>query len=284
MLFLIYGGKGWIGSQFIELLKNKKIKYILGKERVNDRKLIEEEIKNIKPTHVLSFIGRTSGGNYNTIDYLEDNLYENVRDNLFSPIILSLLSHKYNYHFSYLGTGCIFDYDKTEDNNYNYNSIKKNEDDIPNFYGSSYSIVKGFTDELLHLQNVLNFRIRMPISSKKHIKNFITKITNYEYICSIPNSMTILDELLPIMLDLIIKKHIGTINLVNPGVISHNEILESYKQIVDNNFKWKNFSIDEQNKILKSKRSNNHLDTKLLESLYKVENIKTGIIKILKKY
>ena len=124
----------------------------------------------------------------------------------------------------------------------------------------------------------------MPISSKKHIKNFITKITNYEYICSIPNSMTILDELLPIMLDLIIKKHIGTINLVNPGVISHNEILESYKQIVDNNFKWKNFSIDEQNKILKSKRSNNHLDTKLLESLYKVENIKTGIIKILKKY
>ena len=37
MLFLIYGGKGWIGKQFIDLVKKKKIQYRLGKERVNNK-------------------------------------------------------------------------------------------------------------------------------------------------------------------------------------------------------------------------------------------------------
>ena len=70
------------------------------------------------------------------------------------------------------------------------------EDATPNFFGSSYSIVKGYTDELMHMLEdcVLNLRIRMPIISKTHSRNFITKITKYEYICSMPNSMTVLDE------------------------------------------------------------------------------------------
>jgi hypothetical protein len=34
-----------------------------------------------------------------------------------------------------------------------------------------------------------------------------------------------------------------------------------YKEIVDPNFTWDNFTIEEQNEILASKRSNNCLDT-----------------------
>ena len=90
----------------------------------------------------------------------------------------------------------------------------------------------------MHLTNTLNIRIRMPITSKSNQRNFITKITSYEKICSIPNSMSVLDELIPIMIDMIFKKHTGTINMVNPGVISHNEILDMYKEIVDPDFTW----------------------------------------------
>ena len=46
-----------------------------------------------------------------------------------------------------------------------------------------------------------------------------------------------------------------------------------YKEIVDPNFTWDNFSIEEQNDILASKRSNNCLDTSVLES-DKINNIK----------
>ena len=132
--------------------------------------------------------------------------------------------------------------------------------------------------------SVLNVRIRMPITSCKSTRNFITKITTYEKICSVPNSMTVLDELIPIMIDMACNKETGTINLTNPGLISHNEILEMYKEIVDPEFTWKNFSIDEQSKILAAGRSNNYLDTTRLESLYpKVNNIKDAIRNVLIK-
>ena len=195
---------------------------------------------------------------------------------------LGLLSKKHNFHFTYLGTGCIFQYDETHPFGEEENGF--DEGSLPNFVGSSYSIVKGFTDQLMHMldDSVLNVRIRMPITDEINKRNFITKITTYEKVCSVSNSMTVLNELMPIMIDMSIKKVTGTINLTNPGVISHNEILEMYKDIVDNNFTWKNFTIEEQNAILASGRSNNFLDTSRLEMMYpNVKNIKTSIKDIL---
>ena len=156
------------------------------------------------------------------------------------------------------------------------------ECDEPNFFGSSYSIVKGFTDRIFHLgehKNALNARIRMPITDEFCERNFITKITNYEKVCSIPNSMTVLNELLPILIKMAVNSYAGTINLTNPGLISHNEILTMYKEIVDPTFEWKNFSIEDQNTILASKRSNNCLDTKVLEDFCDLHNIKLSPIK-----
>jgi hypothetical protein len=90
--------------------------------------------------------------------------------------------------------------------------------------------------------------------------------------------MTVLDSVFPAILDMIKNKTTGTFNLVNPGIISHNEILEMYKEIVDPSFTWENFTIEEQNKILKSKRSNNHMDTNKIIALYPdIPDIKTAI-------
>ena len=51
----------------------------------------------------------------------------------------------------------------------------------------------------------------------------------------------------------------GVFNFCNPGAISHNEILDLYKQVIDPTFEYSNFTIEEQNKILVAKRSNNTL-------------------------
>lgn len=282
MNILIYGSKGWIGQQFLDLLKNNNINFIEGKERENN---YEDEINTYNPSHVISLIGRTHGKIddkvYSTIDYLEQDgkLRENIKDNLYSPLKLAILCQRKNIHFTYLGTGCIFEYDNIND------FIGYNEDENPNFFGSSYSIVKGFTDMLMKQFNVLNLRIRMPINSQNNPRNFITKITTYDKICSIPNSMTVLPELLPYVIKMMEQHTIGTINLTNPGVISHNEILEMYKDIVDPTFTWKNFTIEEQNSILSSKRSNNRLNTNKLESMFPdVKNIKDAVKSCLYKY
>lgn len=271
--FLLYGANGWIGSKVYNLLVSMGLKVEKSKCRADDYKSVELEISSLDGlTHVMSFIGRThgtyDGETIPTIDYLEKpgKLVENIKDNLYGPIILSSVCKKYGKHFTYLGTGCIFDYDEVH--LYGNEETGFKESDQPNFFGSSYSIVKGYTDRLMHeLYNndVLNIRIRMPITSEINSRNFITKITNYKKICSIPNSMTVLDNLLPVMIQYALNNRKGTINLTNPGLITHNEILEMYKEIVDPEFTWENFSIDEQNEILASKRSNNCLDTTTLE-------------------
>ena len=292
---LIFGGNGWIGSKVVELLQNSNITVIKSLCRADDIPMIQKEIDLIKNvTHIMSFIGRTHGV-YNdevigTIDYLEKpgKLVENMRDNLFSPIGLAEISKKNNIHFTYLGTGCIFEYD----NSHHFGNPETGflEEDLPNFVGSSYSIVKGYTDRLMHLlysECTLNARIRMPITDEADSpRNFITKITSYKKVCSIPNSMTVLDELLPVLIEMALNNQVGTVNLTNPGLISHNEILSMYKEIVDPNFTWENFSIEEQNQILASKRSNNCLDTMKLINISlglknKVSNINEAVRDVL---
>ena len=291
MNILVYGSNGWIGNQFITLLQEKKISFIKGKSRADNYIDLVEEIKIANPSHVISFIGRTHGKIddkiYTTIDYLEQEgkLFENVRDNLYSPLLLAKICSEMKIHYAYLGTGCIFKFD--DDHPFGKEENGFTEKSNPNFFGSSYSIVKGFTDKFMHLyeDNVLNLRIRMPITGEKNGRNFITKIVNYERVCSVPNSMTVLPEMFPYIIEMMKNGITGTINLTNPGLISHNEILTMYKEIVDPLFTWKNFSQEEQRKILAADRSNNFLDTTRLESLFpQMDNIKDAVRKCLIEY
>merc|ERR1711871_382097 len=291
---LLVGQKGWIGGQMAGILDaDPDVEWAGATARPNDKAAFEKEIQEVKPTHVMSFIGRThgttdDGKKWTTIDYLEQKgkIYENVRDNLFSPMVMAMYAKKYNFHLTYLGTGCIFKYD--EEHPYGNEETGFTEASLPNFFGSGYSVVKGFTDEMMHLCDevldvpVLNLRIRMPIVGRHNGRNFITKICHYEYICYMPNAMTVLEECLPAALKMARQGVRGTMNLTNPGLISHNEILEMYKEIVDPEFTWKNFSAEEQLKILAADRSNNCLDTTRLTSICpEVNPIKEAVRKSL---
>jgi nucleoside-diphosphate-sugar epimerase len=281
MKWLIYGANGWIGGMVSTYLKSLGEEVVNASARADDELDVEREIVEVKPDRIISFIGRTHGPGYSTIDYLEvkGKLVENVRDNLYAPLILTILGKKHGIHVSYLGTGCIFN--NSED------KLSFTEADRPNFFGSSYSTVKGFTDRLMHLYNdsVLNLRIRMPIVGFHHPRNFITKITKYEKICSIQNSMTVLDDMIPVLVKLASEKKTGTVNLTNPGTIEHNEILEMYKKYVDPAFEWKNFSLQEQSTILLAERSNNELDTTYLKQLCPdVKDIKTSVEDLMKAW
>lgn len=284
MKILLYDYDNWIANQFIVYFSANKISYVKSNCSFDDIDNIKNEIIEHNPTHILSLIGKSYGNfdetNYNSIDYLEQKskLVENIKYNLYMPIILANICKELHIHLTYFGSGCIF---KNTDQQHNFT-----EEDKPNFFGSSYSVVKGFTDLLMHqYNNVLNLRTRLLVNSENNFRNLITKLTLYEKICSMTNSITVLPELIPVAIDMMKKNISGTFNFTNPGTITHNDILLLYKEYIDINFTWKNYTIEEQNKLLLAERTNNSLNTRKLIELYpNVTPIKDAIINCLKLY
>jgi dTDP-4-dehydrorhamnose reductase len=286
MKILFYGSKGWIGKMIIDLWKSTYPQDVLvqSENRVDyfNVENIEKEIIEQKPDRLICLLGRTSGtieGKLiSNIDYLEQKgkLYENVRDNLYAPLLLSILSNKYDIHLTYLGTGCIFSRD-TRENDYIYN-----EEDQPDFRGSSYSCVKGFTDQILPLfDKVLNVRIRMPIvKDYKDPKSFVSKIISYNKIQSLPNTMSYLPNLLPLFIELSKKEEKGIINLVNSGGISHSEILKIYQDKINPSHTFE--EVENLEGLCQAPRSNNILSSEKLEKLFpnQVKSIKECILEM----
>lgn len=190
---------------------------------------------------------------------------ETIRANVIGMLNLADVCHTAGVHLTTYATGCIFHYDA----DFPEGSGKGfKESDTPNFTGSYYSYTKALVESLLkEYPNALILRVRMPIvGDLLYPRNFITKILKYDKIINIPNSMTVLPELLPLSLEMARRGLTGIMNFTNPGAISHNEIMELYKAYVDPGLTWSNFTVEEQAKVIVAPRSNNLLDTARIES------------------
>ena len=150
MLWLIYGTAGWIGGQCRELLNMAGQKVVTGR-RVTSLKDVEDDIAQHKPDRVICAIGRTHGEGIPNIDYLEKpgKLKDNIRDNLLAPMFIAQATMQYSKLSApiptlYIGTGCIYEYADPNDLSHPFT-----EQDAPNFFGASYSTVKGATDLLI---------------------------------------------------------------------------------------------------------------------------------------
>lgn len=231
--------------------------------RLENRSDVEAELDKIQPSHVLMAAGITGRPN---IDWCEDHKPETIRTNVIGTLNVADLCYLKDIHCTVYATGCIFKYDDAHPMG---SGIGFTEEDKPNFDGSFYSKTKGFMEPMLSTYpNCLILRVRMPVSDDLFHRNFVTKIAKYEKVVNIPNSMTILHEMLPASLAMAQKGLTGVYNFTNPGTISHNQVLDLFKKYIDPNFSYQNFSLEEQAKILKADRSNNELDTtKLLRDM-----------------
>lgn len=274
---LIYGGKtGWIGGLMAKLIgETPEIKVTLAEARIENREEVSKELDVVKPSHVLMAAGITGRPN---IDWCEDHKPETIRTNVIGTLNVADLCTIRNIHVTVYATGCIFKYDEAHP----LGSGKGfTEEDEPNFDGSFYSQTKGYMEPMLACYpNCMILRVRMPVSDDLIHRNFVTKIVKYERVVNIPNSMTILHEMLPASLAMAKKGLTGVYNFTNPGVISHNEVLDLYTKYIDPTYHYTNFTIEEQAEVIKAPRSNNELDTtKLMRDMPEgivINDIKTA--------
>ncbi|KAK5980110.1 dTDP-D-glucose 4 6-dehydratase, partial [Trichostrongylus colubriformis] len=282
----LYGGNGYVGQAFQKVLKEKRIPYVLAKAKVgvSTDEEVSSELATLNVTHVVCLTGRTHGNGMNTIEYLEggpDRVYENVRDNMYSATALAHFCRKFGMHFTYVGTGYIFAYD----NAHPIGGQGFTEKEIPTFFGSSYSVVKGFTDrQMSHFNEKgwenINARITLPLTYElDQPRNLLSKIITYKEIFDLPVSISILPDCFDALLSLMEKRFGGHLNLVNPEPISLYEIVRLYKKIVDSSVDPRPIGTStERGQTILATKGNCALDTTLLESLEHIPTSRESLI------
>lgn len=276
---LVFGGKtGWIGQKIVTIIKDLGHTPMCADSRLENREAIIAEIAQKKPDYIINAAGITGKPN---VDWCEDHKQETMRINVIGTLNLADIAFLHNIHLTNISTGCIYEYDAQHQVG---SGIGFTEDEAPNFTGSFYSRTKIQMESLLlEFPNILNLRVKMPVSTELD-KGFVGKIIKYKKVVNVPNSLTVLDDLLPIAVDMTLKEIKGNFNFVNPGAISHHEVLALYQHYIDPSHVFEGFTVEEQDRMLKARRANAELSANKLLKLYpNIPCIQNSLVKLFKK-
>lgn len=269
MKYLIFGN-GYLANKYQQALDDA----IIHPARIDDSVQVRNAINEVKPDVVLNAAARTGVPN---IDWCEDHKEETLLSNLYGPMTINNVCNELEQYWVQLGSGCIYQGDN--------NGKGWSEDDAPNFTGSYYSRVKAWMNDILFDFPVLQLRLRMPLDSVNDNRNFITKIANYKQVINIPNSVTVIDDLIEATKQLVEQRATGIYNVTNPGMIDHKTILDLYKEVVDPTHSCEYITIEQLDGLTKAPRSNCMLSTEKLEKAgVKLEPIQERIKQVLIDY
>lgn len=269
-------GSGWIGTRcFREWSNSKKHEVTLYPNHISSVQDVLNLISLNKPDAILNAAGVVGKPN---VDWCESYPFETYEGNTHLPIVIAKACEQTDTYFLHIGTGCIF---------YGYKEGGWMPDDYANPV-AVYTRTKYAADLVLStFPNVGIARIRMPIDSIPHRANLIGKLAAYEKVIDVSNSATVIEDMQATLLELIVREAPGIYHVVNPGEITHREILGWYEQYVDPTHKNEWITTDElvSSGLAKKMRSNNLLNSDSIQALgIHMRPIKDAVEDAIKKY
>jgi dTDP-4-dehydrorhamnose reductase len=211
-MILITGQNGWIGTIFKNYCKGRNINVLTTTENINDIQSLPQSVA------LVNFAAKTS------IDWCEKNKVEAFNSNVIGAVHLANLCKGCGVKYVFISSACIFDSKDEKDIKY--------EDSKPS-PKCFYTETKLMAEKLIRESNpkALILRPRLPISEVSHPRNTINKLAKYPKLIDCQESITVIEDFIPRILELIKEKAEGTFNIVNEGTISPAEIgdLMGYK-------------------------------------------------------
>lgn len=250
---------------FSDLLKDKnldniKLFIISDFESINNfDKFNEICIKN-EITHVLYDFRKSYGNNIWNTSYIENKLEDNLKYNLYYSIRIANYCNKLNMHFTYIGEGCIF---------------KNSESLNPDLKVSNHSLMNIYCENLLNelFENILYLRVRYPIAGNFKPGCYIMKLLSYTDIIDCNNSITFLDDLIPIFIKMLERKEKGIFNFFNNGYLNSINTMINLKQNFDSLINFNVITHEMHNKLF-GERSNGIFTNEKLFKFCKDHNLK----------
>lgn len=248
-------GRGFLGQTLAATLPDAK----LVPTDISDRSLVTEVLRAEQPWCVVNAAGKTGRPN---VDWCETHQAETTRSNVIGAAILAEACAEQSVHLLHLASGCIFYGDSPTPGGWL-------EDDFAN-PTSFYSRSKYAADLLLsRMPHVAILRLRMPIASKPDPRNLITKLAGYKRVVDVENSVTIVEDLVQVIAQLLEKRASGVFHGTNAGTMRHRDLLALYKKYVDPKHEVELISEEEllQSGLVSKARSNCILASPRLEEL-----------------
>ena len=276
---LLYGASGWIGGQLQSLLA-PRYTVVAATARLEDTAAVEAEVRSLLPSNIVLAAGITGRPN---VDWCESHREQTLAVNYTGTVHLVRLCAQLRIHITNFATGCIYEYDSEHP----VGGPGFTEEEPPNFAGSYYSHTKRLAEAATRdCDTQLLLRLRMPITADGSPRCFLTKIANYARIVDIPNSVSVLPTLLPLAVDMLAHGQTGVYNFVNPGPVSHAQVLSAYRDLVEPGFAYTVMSKAEHDAVVRAPRSNNTLSAaKLMAAAeaagYVIPDAYTAIVALL---
>lgn len=155
------------------------------------------------------------------IDWCEKNRMEALFVNALLAAELAAAAKEKGVYYVFFSSACVFESKDISDIKY--------EDSVPNPQ-CYYAETKAMAEKLIRMDNPdsLILRLRLPLSEVPHPRNTIDKILKYPILNTNQESVTVVEDMMPVLRGLIEKRAEGTFHLINKGTISPAEIGEVF--------------------------------------------------------
>ena len=246
--FAIFGARSMVGQSFVREFDYRGIPWYPMRAHLTQHEAIRNELIEINPP--VSVIIASAVGTRPNTQWCELHHNETFDENVTSTLAVVGICHELGLHTTVIGTAGFFHYDK----DHPLEGPGFDDNDPPNHVFNFYYKCREILEDLLkakQFKNVLLLRTMFPIDHRFSQASLVSRLLKFETINSIPSSITSINDLAPLAVDMMIAKETGPVNWVCSGTITNPEILQLYQQYVDPSFKFKTrvLSIEESFKM-----------------------------------
>jgi len=217
--FLLLGAGGFLGAAIQRALEDARHSVVVSRVRLNDRPGLDRLLHLCRPA--LGLVCAAGERGRPNVSWCDSHPVETLDANVTGQLNVAAACHAHAVHAVILGTGALYVSQRQSPSRAPFT-----ESDAPNAQMNVYLALRVKLEELLcYFDNVLTLRVLYPVSSDLDKRGLIGKLARFEQVDGTETSATVLEDLCPLIPDLVRRRATGVMNFVNRGTVSYAEIV-----------------------------------------------------------
>lgn len=216
--FVLFGPSGFLGGTILRVLEGTGHTVAASRVRLQDRLGIEQFLDDHRPS--IGVICAAGERGRPSASWCDTHPVETVDANITGQLGVAAACHARGLHAILLGTGQLYSADDTAP------CRQFREEDPPNAKQNVYTALRIKMEELMaYFDNVLVLRVLYPVSADLDPRGLVGKLARFERVDELRTSVTVLEDLCPMIPDLARGRITGVLNFTNSGTVAYADII-----------------------------------------------------------